>query len=177
MLEAPRQRIEAETAELVDGEWLLPTATRFSASRVPETLTDFRLPTARSGGDLRARLSSVRDLTVFELAASLGSRLNDPEVRARTWTHFATLAALPLTLAGSLFVAFAFTAGYRRTNKYGATVLNGIVLGFLVFVVTAMTARAGEAGVIQPVVAVVGPAVVAIVAGATVLLNKEDGRT
>lgn len=48
---------------------------------------------------------------------------------------------------------------------------------FVVYVVTEMAGRAGEAGVIQPVIAVLGPAVVAIVAGATVLLNREDGRT
>ncbi|WP_374622313.1 LptF/LptG family permease [Devosia sp.] len=177
MLDPPRQRLEAETAELLDGEWRLPTATRFFANRVPEDLTDYRLPTARTGGDLRARLASVRDLTVFELAASLASRLSDPDIRARTWTRFATLIGMPVTLLGSLVVAFAFTAGYRRTNKYGATVLYGIVLGFVVFVLTEMAVRAGEAGVIQPVVAVLGPAVVAIMAGATVLLNKEDGRT
>jgi lipopolysaccharide export system permease protein len=56
-------------------------------------------------------------------------------------------------------------------------VLYGIVLGFVVYVVTEMAGRAGDAGVIQPVVAVFGPALVAIVAGATVLLNREDGRT
>ena len=87
------------------------------------------------------------------------------------------LLGLPASLCGSLVIAFAFTAGYRRTNKYGGTVLYGIVLGFVVYVVTEMAGRAGEAGVIQPVIAVLGPAVVAIVAGATVLLNREDGRT
>jgi len=177
MLDEPRQRIEAETAELLDGEWRMPIATRFVTSRVPEQLNDFRLPTSSSRGDMRAKLSSVSDLTVFELAASLASRLNDPEQRARTSTKFITLIGLPVTLAGSLVIAFAFTAGYRRTNKYGGTVLYGIVLGFVVYVVTEMAGRAGEAGVIQPAVAVLGPAVVAIVVGATVLLNREDGRT
>jgi lipopolysaccharide export system permease protein len=56
-------------------------------------------------------------------------------------------------------------------------VLYGIVLGFVVYVVTEMAGRAGEAGVVQPVIAVLGPALIAIVAGATVLLNREDGRT
>lgn len=177
MLDEPRQRIEAETADLVDGEWRMPTATRFTTGRIPEPLNDFRLPTSSSRGDMRARLSSVSDLTVFELAASLASRLNDPEQRARTATRFITLIGLPATLAGSLVIAFAFTAGYRRTNKYGGTVLYGIVLGFVVYVVTEMAGRAGEAGVIEPAVAVLGPAVVAIVVGATVLLNREDGRT
>lgn len=177
MLEAPRERIEAESAELVGGDWVMPTATRFVSASVPESLTDFHLPTSTSRGDMQTKISSVKDMTVYELAAALAARMTDPRQRAETLTQFIRLLALPASLCGSLVIAFAFTAGYRRTNKYGGTVLYGIVLGFVVYVVTEMAGRAGDAGVIQPVVAVLGPALVAIVAGATVLLNREDGRT
>jgi len=177
MLDPPRDRIEAETAQLVGSQWVMPTATHFITARVPETVTDFRIPTTTSRGDMQAKLSSVKDRTIYELAATLAAQLNDPRQRAETLTQFVKLIGLPAALCGSLVIAFAFTAGYRRTNKYGGTVLYGIVLGFVVYVVTEMAGRAGDAGVIQPVVAVFGPALVAIVAGATVLLNKEDGRT
>ncbi len=177
MLDSPRDRIEAESAELVGSEWVMPVATRYAAARVPEQLTDFRLPTSTSRGDMQTKISSVKDMTIYELAAALAARMNDPKQRAEAFTQFVRLLGLPASLCGSLVIAFAFTAGYRRTNKYGGTVLYGIVLGFVVYVVTEMAGRAGEAGVIQPVVAVLGPAVVAIVAGATVLLNREDGRT
>lgn len=177
MLEAPRERIEAESAELVGGEWVMATATRFVASRVPEQVTDFRLPTSISRGDMQTKISSVKEMTIYELARALAARMNDPRQRAESWTQFIRLLALPASLCGSLVIAFAFTAGYRRTNKYGGTVLYGIVLGFVVYVVTEMAGRAGEAGVVQPVIAVLGPALIAIVAGATVLLNREDGRT
>jgi lipopolysaccharide export system permease protein len=177
MLDSPHERIEAEAAELIGNEWVMPTATRFVSNKTPEALTDFHLPTTSSRGDMRAKLSSVKDMTVYELAANLAARINDPEERAETSTQFMRLIGLPVGLCGALVIAFAFTAGYRRTNKYGGTVLYGIVLGFVVYVVSEMAGRAGDAGVIQPVVAVLGPALVAIVAGATVLLNREDGRT
>jgi lipopolysaccharide export system permease protein len=177
MLDPPRDRIEAETARLMDGEWVMPTATRFVTARVPEAVTDLHVPTTISRGDMQAKLSSVKDMTVYELAATLAAGLNDARQRAETLTQFVKLIGLPAALCGSLVIAFAFTAGYRRTNKYGGAVLYGIVLGFVVYVVTEMAGRAGDAGVIQPVVAVFGPALVAIVAGATVLLNREDGRT
>lgn len=177
MMEAPRDRIEAVAAELVGGEWVMAEATRYRSNEVPETMTDFRLPTAQSAGDMQARLASVKDMTVWELAGSLAARLNDPKERAEAETRFLRLLALPLTLCGSLVIAFAFTAGYRRTNKYGGAVLYGIVLGVLVYVVTEMAGRAGGAGVMHPAIAVAGPVVVAIVIGVTVLLNREDGRT
>lgn len=177
LMEAPRDRIEAPAAELVGSEWVMPEATRYRSNEMPEAMTDFRLPTARTAGDMRARIASIKDMTVWELAGSLAARLTDSRERAETETRFLRLLALPLTLCGSLVIAFAFTAGYRRTNKYGGAVLYGIVLGVLVYVVTEMAGRAGGAGVMHPAIAVAGPAVVAIVIGVTVLLNREDGRT
>jgi lipopolysaccharide export system permease protein len=73
-------------------------------------------------------------------------------------------------------MAFAFTSGYRKTNKYGRVVLYGIVLGFVVFFVTEMADRAGSAGALNPAFAAVGPALLGIVVGLTVLLYREDGR-
>ncbi len=177
LMDAPRDRIEAPEAILEGGAWVMPNAIRFEAAELPRPIRDFRLPTSRTAGDMRARLSTTQDLTVWELAASLASRLNDPSERAEIETRFLRLLGLPLSLCGSLVIAFAFTAGYRRTNKYGGAVLYGIVLGVLVYVVSEMAGRAGGAGVMHPVVAVAGPAMVAIVIGVTVLLNREDGRT
>ncbi len=177
LMDSPRDRIEAASAELSGGEWVMAEATRYRSNEMPEAMTDFRLPTARTPGDMRARIASIKDMTVWELAGSLAAKLSDSRERAETETRFLRLLALPLTLCGSLVIAFAFTAGYRRTNKYGGAVLYGIVLGVLVYVVTEMAGRAGGAGVMHPVIAVAGPAVVAIVIGVTVLLNREDGRT
>lgn len=78
---------------------------------------------------------------------------------------------------GRVRMGLAFTAGYRRTNRYGGTVLYGVVLGFVVYVVTELATRSGFAGVLDPTFAAAGPAFVAIVIGLTVLLYKEDGRT
>ena len=177
LMDSPRDRIEAPTAELIDGQWVMPTALRFRSNEMSQQLTDFRLPTSRTAGDMRARMASVADMTVWELAGSLASRLNDPDERAEVATRFLRLIGLPLSLCGSLVIAFAFTASYRRTNKYGGAVLYGIVLGVLVYVETEMAGRAGAAGVMHPAIAVAGPAVVAVVIGVTVLLNREDGRT
>lgn len=174
---APRQRIEAPEAQLVGGTWLLPTATRLQANRPAETLSDFALPTSRTAADMRARLASVQDRTLFELTGELGQGLADPVEVAAATTRILELFALPFALVGSAAIAFAFTAGYRRDNKYAATVLYGVVLGFVVYVISELAARAGAAGVVHPVVAVFGPPVLAVFIGVTVLLYREDGRT
>lgn len=168
--------IAAPEAELHEGEWVLPTATVYRGDTLPEALGGLSLPTITTIDDLRVRLAATDDLTFFELAAALSGQLRDPLLYSAVATRFLRLVTLPLMLVGSLLIAFAFTAGYRRTNKYGAAVLYGIVLGFVVFLVTEMADRAGSAGVLDPTFAAVGPAFVAVLIGLTVLLYREDGR-
>lgn len=175
--DTPRQRIEAESASLVDGAWQFDTALRLQANKPAETLSNYRLPTTRTAADMRARLASVQDRTWYELLAELRDGLSDPVQLAATVTRLVELFALPASLIGSAAIAFAFTAGYRRDNKYATTVLYGVVLGFVVYVVSELAVRAGAAGVIDPLVAVLGPPALAAVIGVTVLLHREDGRT
>ena len=169
-------RIEAQTAKLQFGEWTLTNATLIASNRRPDTRASYAVATTSSRAELELRLASTDDFTFFELSSALASGLTDPVARAAAAMRFAKLLALPALLVGSLLIAFAFTAGYRRTGSYGGAILYGVVLGFVVFVITEMADRAGSAGVLDPTFAAWGPAIVAIVIGVTVLLHKEDGR-
>ncbi|MCS6761201.1 MAG: LptF/LptG family permease [Candidatus Devosia symbiotica] len=170
-------RIEAPEAQLQDGAWLLPTAVIRNAHEPARTAYNYRLPTTSSAGEISLKLASTEDMTFFELVSLLRVGVTDPLIRNAATMRLIKLLALPLVLTGSLFIAFAFTAGYRRSSNYGPAVLYGIVLGFVVFVITEMADRAGSTGVLDPTFAAVGPAFVAIVIGVTVLLHKEDGRS
>jgi len=170
-------RIEAPLTELVAGAWLIPEGIRYSAREIPQPITDFRVPTTSTAGDVGARLASPHDMTIFELLHFGARRVTEPALKTGINMRLATLLALPINLGATLLIAFAFTSGYRRTNKYGSTVLYGIVLGFVFYVVAELARRAGYAGVLQPTIAAFGPALVAMVVGTTVLLFKEDGRT
>lgn len=170
------RRILAAQADLSDGLWVFSNARLVSDTGIGELLETFFLETDATISDLRLRLTSTNDLTLFELAESLRSGLSDPNLVAAAATRISRLLAMPLMLIGTLLIAFAFTAGYRRSGSYGGTVLYGIVLGFGVFVVNEMAERAGSAGVLAPSIASWGPAIVAIVIGLTMLLYREDGR-
>lgn len=175
--EGEERRIEADQAVLEPGQWVLPSAVARSPDGPPRYLLNYKLPTASTASALNLRLSSTEDMTFYELAALLKGGVSDPAIRSAATMRLIKLLTMPLVLVGSLFIAIAFTAGYRRSDKYGRAVLYGIVLGFVVFVITEMADRAGSAGVLDPVFAAIGPAFVAIVIGVTVLLYKEDGRT
>ncbi len=69
-----------------------------------------------------------------------------------------------------------FTSGYPGTNKHDGTVLYGIVLGFVVYLLGELLIRSGSAGALVAAIAGVRPAFVAIVVGLTVLLYEKRGR-
>lgn len=170
------RRISAPEATLKPGAWVLHDALEMDLNGAPKPLGDFEIETGSTAADLKVQLGSTEDYTIFELAAVLSDSLTEPTTRAAATTRFLRLSSLPILLTGSLLIAFAFTAGYRRTNKYGSSILYGIVLGFVVFVVTEMGERAGSSGALNPIVAAIGPAFFAVTIGVTVLLYKEDGR-
>lgn len=171
-----RVQIKAETARLGRRAWTLSNAVRYRADSPAEALPTLAVSTTTTAGDMRVRLTSARDLTFVELVNVIVQNVADPTLRATAMTSLLRLLALPGLLAGSVLIGFAFTSGYRRTNKYGGAVLYGVVLGFVVYVVTELANRSGFAGVLDPTFAAAGPAFVGIVIGLTVLLYKEDGR-
>ena len=174
--DSSEDRVEAPEARLENGEWVFPTAIVRNPDEPARTVYDYRVPTDSSAAELGLKLASTEDMTFFELSQLLQEGVSDPSIRTTATMRLLKLLALPLVLTGSLFIAFAFTAGYRRGSNYGPAVLYGIVLGFVVFVITEMADRAGSTGVLDPTFAAVGPAFVAIVIGVTVLLHREDGR-
>lgn len=170
------ERIHAKIVELRPGAWFIPEGIRFQPDSPPQRIVEHELPTTSTAAEMGVKFSNPDELTIFEAFGTLGARVSDPQLRKGVEMRLAELLAQPLVLTGSLLIAFAFTAGYRRTNKYGVAVLYGVVLGFVVYVIQEMAAMAGSAGVLEPVYAATGPAFVAIVIGVTVLLHKEDGR-
>ncbi|MBK1794123.1 LptF/LptG family permease [Devosia sp. WQ 349] len=175
--EADYARYEAPTAVLQQGYWVLSDAIGRRADAVAKTLPSVRLSTISTPSEISLKTSSTDDLTFFELATLMQKGIADPMVASATAMRLIKLLALPLVLVGSLFIAFAFTAGYSRRMQIGPSVLYGMVLGFLVFVITEMADRAGSTGAIDPLIAAISPALVAIIIGVTVLLRREDGWT
>ena len=170
------ERLEAAGAVLENGTWRFTDALLRSTDEPPRLVPGYTLPSSMTQAELALRTSSTEDMTFFEIATLLQEGVSDPVIRNAALMRFLKLLALPMVLTGSLFIAFAFTAGYRRGSNYGPAVLYGVVLGFVVFVITEMADRGGSTGVLDPTFAAVGPAFVAIVIGVTVLLHKEDGR-
>ena len=169
-------RIHARSATLERGLWLIEDGMVLDVDTAPRPFRQMTLATIATPSELSLKLGTAEDMSWFDLRTALRNGIADPFARAAAQTRFQKLNAMPFVLIGSLLIAFAFTAGYRRAGHYGWTIVYGIVLGLVVFVITEMADRAGSAGVLHPIAAAWGPALVAIVIGLTVILRREDGR-
>lgn len=174
--EADFRRITASRANFADGNWNLRGVIMTQRDGSTEKISRFSVPTFSTAADLRLNVGSTEDFTIYELVKVLQDGITEPVVRAAAMTRLLKLISLPLMLVGSLLIAFAFTSGYRRDNNYRLTIIYGIVLGFVMFVITEMADRAGSSGVLDANYATWGPALVSILIGVSVLLHKEDGR-
>lgn len=169
-------RIHARSATLEPGRWVIEDGMALDVDQPARPFARMELATYAAPSELSLQLGTAEDMSWFDLRSALRSGIADPFAQAAAQTRFHKLNAMPLVLVGSLLIAFAFTAGYRRAGHYGWTIVQGIILGLMVFLITEMADRAGSAGVIDPIAAAWGPALVAIVIGLTVILRREDGR-
>lgn len=170
-----RDRVESERGDLVDGRWVFAKATRYRLDSGTEALTQFSIATQTTRGDLYLAATGARDLTLPELLQSVASSLSQADYRFVTETSLYRTFMLPLMVAGSVLIGFATASGYRRKVNYGNVVLFGIVAGFVIFTINEMAIRAGNSGVLPPLAAAAGPALVSILVGVTALLYSQDG--
>ncbi|GGA50426.1 LptF/LptG family permease [Pelagibacterium lentulum] len=169
-------RIHAESATLQDEAWLLRSGTILDVDQPARPFDSYLIATDATLSELGLQVGTAEDMSWFDLRELLQHGVTDPFAKAAAETRFQKLNALPALLSGSLLIAFAFTSGYRRAGHYGWTIIAGIGLGLLVFMITEMADRAGSAGVLSPIIAAWAPALTAIIIGLSVILRKEDGR-
>lgn len=169
------RQIVAQEATFADKSWLLQNGIIVTSDGERRKFNSFELETTSTRESVNLQLGSVHQMDIFTLRDFIQNVEFDNQNVSAAMMKLRRGEALPALLVGSLLIAFAFTVGYRRHGTSGSQVLYGIVLGFVLYVVTKLLERAGSSGVMDATLAAWGPAIVAIVIGTSVLLWKEDG--
>ena len=170
-----RERIVADSASYRRGAWTLNNGITYTAEAPPAAFVSTEIATRMTPGDLQLQLSLARDLTLTELLSAAATDVSDPSLRAISLTSLYRTFSLPFLVVGSVFLAFALAGSYRRRGDYANALLVGVILGFVLFVISELAIRAGNAQVIPPIAATAGPALLSLLTGATALLFREDG--
>jgi len=168
-------QIVAQSAVFSTEGWALKDGVKLSSEGEKQIFESMIVQTVASRKSISLQLGSIHQMDIFTLRNFLQSVEVDNNNVSAALMRLRRAESLPVLFVGSLLIAFAFTVGYRRHGTSGSQVLYGIVLGFVLYVVTKLLERAGSSGVMDATLAAWGPAIVAIVIGTSVLLWKEDG--
>lgn len=176
----PLRRIEAATARLEPGAWLLQDAKVWdlladNPEAEAERLATARLPTSLTAERIREGFDRVATVSVWDLPAFI--RLLDQaglNARSQRAALMAELA-LPLLLAAMVLMGAMFCLRHLRAQGTGLALLGTVLAGFALFFLRNFAQVLGENGQIPLALAVWAPPVAGILLALGVLLHLEDG--
>ncbi|MHA3913397.1 LPS export ABC transporter permease LptG [Halovulum sp. GXIMD14793] len=175
-------RIEARSAALSDGVWVLRGVTRWDLSpgddgrlRQPEQLPELRLPTDLSQERILDTFASPEAVSIWEMPEFIQSLENAGFSAQRHRVFFHTELARPALFAAMVLIGAAFALRNVRFGQTGVMVLMAVFSGFLLYFFKDLTESLGNAGSVPSVLAAWTPPMVAILLSITILLHLEDG--
>ena len=168
-------RVEAATAELTPGKWLLYGARTMTPDRLPEPVGTMSLPTDLTVGRVQESFASPDTLSVWSLPdfIALLERSGFSAIRHRL--HFQTLLALPLLAGTMALVSAGFSMRPTRRGGVAQMIGSGVAAGFMLFVISKVTEEFGQSGSLPAMLAAWAPAMAGMLLAVSLLLHLEDG--
>lgn len=177
----PLSRLQAVSAELVEGAWILTDVKkwRLLGSANPER-DALHFETLQFASDLtreqiRDSFGTPSSIAIWDLPTFIGQldRAGFSARQHRVWLQ--TELALPLFLVAMVLIGAAFTMRHARSGRTGPMVLAAILLGFSVYFIRNFAQVLGENGQLPIYVAAWSPPVAATLLALALILHLEDG--
>ena len=177
----PTQRIRAQAARLMAGEWVLYGAKVWDLAR--GTISEAE---AREFEQMRIRSDLTQDriidsfgkpeyIPIWELPDFIG-QLEQAGFSARRYDMWYQMElARPLFMMSLVMVAAAFTMRPTRLSNTGMSVLTAVLLGFGLHYIRNFAQILGENGEIPITLAAWAPPVASLLLATGILLHMEDG--
>lgn len=178
---APSQRINASSAELTTGAWVLRDAKSWQLAGVttPEAnavLEDrVSVPSTLTRDQIRDSFGTPSSIPIWELPAFI-DRLQTAGFSAQrhmVWFH--KELATPLFLVSMVMIGASFTLRHQRGGRTGLMVMFAILLAFVIYFIRNFAQVLGENGQLPVLLAAWAPPFAAIGLSLGFLLHNEDG--
>jgi lipopolysaccharide export system permease protein len=175
------RRIEATSAALEDGNWVLsgakswPLVVGLNAEGNAELFETLTLPSNLTLDRIRESISDPGAVSIYDLPAFI-SQLEQAGFsprRHKVWLQ--TELARPFFLVAMVLVASAFTMRHTRFGGTGVAVLASVLLGFGLYFIRSFAQILGENGQIPVILAAWAPPAASILLALGLLLHAEDG--
>lgn len=178
---APRERINAASAELVTGAWVLRDAKFWQLEGVttPEAEAQFEpersIQSSLTPDQIRDSFGTPSSIPIWELPAFI-NRLQTAGFSAQrhqVWFH--TELAMPIFLVSMVLIGASFTLRHQRGGRTGLMVMFAILLAFVIYFIRNFAQVLGENGQLPILLAAWAPPFAAIGLSMGFLLHNEDG--
>lgn len=168
-------RIDAATAQLEPGAWVLHDAWISVPDHSPRFEKSYRVPTDMTLERIQESFASPETISFWELPGFIRLLENAGFSARRHLLYWHRLLAGPLLLAAMVLLAATFSLRPPRRGGAAILVISGIGAGFLLFFVSNLVAALGQNASIPILLAAWTPAGVSSLVAVTLLLHLEDG--
>ncbi len=168
-------RIDARTARLETGNWLIEDGVRWRPDKPLESLARWRLPTRLTPRKIEQSFASPETMSFWDLPGfiELLKRSGFPAQRHRL--QYDVLLARPFLICSMVLVAAIFSLRMQRRGGTTIMIVGGVASGFVLFVVSNIVFALGISATVPVALAAWTPTAVSLIFGASILLHLEDG--
>ena len=177
----PTERIEAQTARLEPGEWVLLNAKRWDLTdenpelSATQAIAEIRVATDLNQDRIRNSFGEPSSIAFWNLRQHI-SELEQAGFSARSYRVWMQMElAMPLLLIAMVLIAAGFTMRHARSGKTGQMVLLALLGGFAIFFLRNFAQVLGVNAQIPIALAAWGPPVAGTFMALGLLLHLEDG--
>lgn len=170
-----RDRLDAATAELRPGHWLLRDVRRSEPDAATHPLETLTVATDLDWRRIEDSFSPPETMSFWQLPKYIREleKAGFPALRHRV--HFHAMMAAPALFAAIALIAGVFALRPARRGGVVWMLASGVASGFVLFLLSDTITALGAAGRVPVVLAAWMPAGLAALAGLTMLLHLEDG--
>jgi lipopolysaccharide export system permease protein len=170
-----QERIEAKSAALQEGFWLIEDARIYVPGKAPDLEQSYRLPTNLTLEQVRESFATPETVPFWQLPTYIDLADRAGLLAAGYRLQYQQLLARPFLLAAMVLLAASVSLRFFRFGGVQKMILSGISAGFLLFVLSKITEDMSKSDLLSPVAAAWIPVVIGSLTGFVALLYQEDG--
>ena len=168
-------RVEAKTAELDDGFWIIKDGNRWRTSDQAEPLPELSLPTRFTSRRIEESLASPDTMSFWALPSFISLLEQSGFSAQRHRLQFNILLARPFLFCAMVLVAATFSLRMQRRGGATLMIVGGVGAGFLLYFVSNIVFALGLSAKLPVLLAAWTPTGISLIFGISMLLHLEDG--
>jgi lipopolysaccharide export system permease protein len=170
-----QERIEARSAALEPGHWRLEAVRIYASGIAPRDLDSYLLSTTLTSEQVQESFATPETVSFWQLPTYINRAERAGLGAAGYRLQYQLLLAQPFLLVGMVLLAASVSLRFFRFGGVPKMVLSGVAAGFLLYILSKVTADLSKAELMHPGAAAWVPVLFGVVTGFVVLLYQEDG--